>query len=736
MTAIRIKQQSPQLSRRPGDHRRGGGGGGRGAAGVSGRDIIRIMRKRKWLILTFIAVFTAVAFVATFLWSRYAPSYAAYAIIAVKPPASNPLTSRDPTYGTASLERRKRSLVRMVKRRSVLVRAMKDKKIRETTWYRREPVSGVSRLTDGLSVSPVRETDHIEITMTGVAVADTDRTDLAEIATAVAEAFVEETREVATEDRYQSITQLNAEREDLIAKINILTTKIETNQRTMSVAAESEEQETALTATLTALTRQRMELNMAAAQTRSVIAVLAKMTPAEKSALPSVVAAMQRDANLPILRSTEVSYANELDSALRKFGPKHRTVQDYRARIDSIRALIAKKETQLIRTELSRLVESYRVQDANTQVRLAEIGNNITGVKTSIRDAKRSVSELSGYLAERKGHLDSVDRIDQRLLELRVQYRKEQPVYLVSGAETPEKGDLAMPKWGLMIPAGVLLGLTLGLGLTFLLEFMDTSIKGPADVARRVDLPILGVIPHVDDVEEEIEDIRLAFRVTAAPLIGESFRQIRTNVLFGGPVERRRSIMITSALPGDGRTTVTLNLAATLARGGKSVLVIDANLRKPTVTRLLAPGGDGLSNALVGQAPWQDLVRPVEENFWVLPAGPQPPDPAELLGSPGMKDLVAQAVEQYDQVLVDSAPCTVVTDPTILGTAVDSVIIVVRADVNTFGIVQRTRNMLTHIGAHVLGVALNGIRITAGGYLRKNYERFYEYGSRPHPSDA
>ena len=735
MTAIPTKQQAPHISPRGADRRRGGGAGPSAAAGVSGRDIIRILRKRKWLILIFIAAFTAIALVATFLWSRYAPSYSAYAIIAVKPPASNPLVTGDPTYGTASLERRKRSLVRMVKRLSVLQRAIKDDKVRKTQWFRKEPVSAVARLTRSISVSAIRETDHIEIAMTDVAVTGRDRTDLAEIATAVADAFVEETREAATQDRFQSIEQLHEEREDLIRKTNVLTTKIETNQRSMSDVAESEELEPALAATLTAMTRQRLELNLTAAQTRAALGALEKMKDAEKASLPSVVAALQRDPNLPILRSTEVSYANELESALRKFGAQHRTVRDYQARIENIRALIARKESELIRSELERLVENYRVQDGNTQARLAEVGENIAKVKKSIRDAKRSASELSGHLADRRGHLDNVDRIDTRLLELRVQRRKEQPVYLVSAAETPGKGDLAMPRWGLMIPAGVLLGLTLGLALTFLLEFMDTSIKGPADVTRRVGLPILGVIPHVDDIEEDIEDVRVAFQVPVDSLIGESFRQIRTNVLFSGPIEQRRSVMITSATPEDGRTTITLNLAAAMARGGRTVLVIDANFRKPTASMLLAREADGLSNALVGQAAWQDLVRQVEENFALLPAGPLPPNPAELLGSPGMKDLVAEAVTRYDQVLVDSAPCTVVTDPTILGTSVDGVIIVVRADVNTYGIVQRTRNMLTHIGAHVLGVALNGIRVTAGGYLRKNYETFYQYGSESGSSE-
>ena len=281
-----------------------------------------------------------------------------------------------------------------------------------------------------------------------------------------------------------------------------------------------------------------------------------------------------------------------------------------------------------------------------------------------------------------------------------------------------------------MIPLGGIVGLIIGTGLAFLLEMMDTSIKSPSDISRRVDLPLLGMIPHAEDLDDHIEDLRLAFRTHPGSLVGEAFRQVHTCLLFSGPASQRRTILIASASPLDGRTTVATNLAAVAARAGRKVLVVDTNFRQPMIGQLFGQGEQGLSSALVGQATWRELVAEVEPNFHVLCAGTLPPNPAELLSSEPMRAIIAEMAQEYDQVLFDSAPCLVVTDAIGLSTMVNGVVLVVRAGVNTHGIVQRARDMLLRVGTHILGVVLNGVQATPGGYLRKNYEAFYEYHQR------
>jgi capsular exopolysaccharide synthesis family protein len=216
-------------------------------------------------------------------------------------------------------------------------------------------------------------------------------------------------------------------------------------------------------------------------------------------------------------------------------------------------------------------------------------------------------------------------------------------------------------------------------------------------------------------------------------IVSEAFRQIRTTLMFSGPVEQRRSMLVTSPMPEDGRTSVSLNLGHAIAHGGRSVLVIDANFRQPVIRKLfpMCPDG-GLSSCLSDATDWRELTHEVEPNLHVMAAGPIPPNPAELLGSDKMRQLLTEFQGEFDQIIFDGAPCLVVSDSAVLSTVVDGVVLTVRASVSTYGIVQRTRDMLNKLGSHIFGVVLNGVRVTAGGYLRKNYETFYEYRESSH----
>ena len=210
--------------------------------------------------------------------------------------------------------------------------------------------------------------------------------------------------------------------------------------------------------------------------------------------------------------------------------------------------------------------------------------------------------------------------------------------------------------------------------------------------------------------------------------MGEAFREIRTRLMFSGPAEQQRSLLIASPSPEDGRTVVATNLAVTMAQAGSQVLLVDANFRQPKVSKIFEGcGGPGLSNALVEQSDWRDMIHEVRPNLFVLGAGPLPPNPAELLGSNSMRDIVAEMSQRFDRVIFDSGPALVVTDPVALASIVDGVILAVRAGVNSKGVVQRARNTIRDSGGNIVGAVLNGVRAMSGGYLRKHYETFYEY---------
>jgi capsular exopolysaccharide synthesis family protein len=441
---------------------------------------------------------------------------------------------------------------------------------------------------------------------------------------------------------------------------------------------------------------------------------------------PDVQRILDNDPLLRGLTQALVDLKMAQQSNAERFPPGHRVMVDLNNRVEGLQRQIADQEATLRRKAVVLLKDSYARQYDMMKAQTAALEDRRRQIDSEVTVLNANLKTVMDQLGKRRTLEIRVEELDRRLLELRLQQQGARPVSVRRYAATPTKPSI--PRWEVNLPLGVVVGLLVGLGLAFLLELMDTSIRNPTDVSRRVDLPLLGVVPHVGDLEEEIQDLRLAFMTNPNSLFGEAFRQIRTTLQFSAPAAQLRTVLVTSAMPGDGRSTVSLNLAAATAHGGRRVLVVEANFRQPMLRALFpqAPAG-GLANVLVGQANWKDLVREVHPNLFVLCGGPLPPNPAELLGSDAMRSLVVELAAEYDQVVFDGAPCLLVTDAVVLATLMDGVVLVVRAASNTYGVVQRARDILSRVGARLFGVVLNGIRVTAGGYLRKNYRTFYEY---------
>jgi capsular exopolysaccharide synthesis family protein len=251
------------------------------------------------------------------------------------------------------------------------------------------------------------------------------------------------------------------------------------------------------------------------------------------------------------------------------------------------------------------------------------------------------------------------------------------------------------------------------------------------DVARHGQLSVLGNIPLIEDEEADVDAIEMATRKAPHSLVAEAFRQVRTNLLFSGPAESQRAILVTSPGPGDGKTAVAINLAVTLAHSNQRVLLIDCNFRRPAIRDAFTnTRREGLSNILIGQGKLSDYVTKSDlPNIDVLSSGPMPPSPSELLGSSLMRNLIDEAKTRYDRVIIDGPPALLISDGVVLSTLVDGVIIVVRAVQNSKGAVKRTREQFERVGARIFGAVLNGVQARAGGYFRRQYREFYDYAA-------
>lgn len=315
-------------------------------------------------------------------------------------------------------------------------------------------------------------------------------------------------------------------------------------------------------------------------------------------------------------------------------------------------------------------------------------------------------------------------------------------VRVVDPALLPREPVRPRPLLSLLL-AGIV-GVAVGLGGALAREHLDASVHTRDELQRVSGVPVLGLIPVLDgDARRSRIPGRRA--ATRAPRLvadassgdpgSEAYRALRTNIRFSRAEEAPRSLVVTSPMPGDGKTTTVANLAVTLAQQGQSVLLVDADLRRGAAHELFSVSREpGLSNLLLGHDDWTECVRRVETaggtTLHVLPSGTPPPNPAELLTSEAMEAILERAEGQYDSVVIDAPPLNVVTDAAVLGARADGVILVARAGVTEVEPLDFAVGQLEQVRAPLLGTVLNGVAEAAQSYYGSGRHRAQHYFDR------
>ena len=289
------------------------------------------------------------------------------------------------------------------------------------------------------------------------------------------------------------------------------------------------------------------------------------------------------------------------------------------------------------------------------------------------------------------------------------------------------------PKLWLYLLVGGLGGLILGLVVAFAWQALDTRIHGEREVREISDSPILGGIAFDSAAKKQPLTVHAEPKSARA----ESFRSIRTNLAFLDFESRRRSFVVTSSIPGEGKTTAALNLAIAIADSGQRVVIIDADLRRPQVANYLGiEGSVGLSDLLIGRARLQDVIQPWGRNgtLFVIPSGKIPPNPSELLGSHTMEQLVATLTKEYDQVIIDAPPLLPVTDAAILSRVTAGALVVCSTRKTRAPQLTKALESLTNVEASIFGIVLNMVH--AKGPDSYGYYYGYEYAEAPKRNSA
>jgi capsular exopolysaccharide synthesis family protein len=299
-------------------------------------------------------------------------------------------------------------------------------------------------------------------------------------------------------------------------------------------------------------------------------------------------------------------------------------------------------------------------------------------------------------------------------------------ILVVSPADMPVRP--VEPKKLLNITIAFLLGIFLFTPLAFLLEYLDYRIKTPDDVEEYLNLPVLGVIPHINSKTtggfiKTKEQSQLVTCCHSKSMAVETYRTLQMNLSFCNLDSTGRLILVTSAVQNAGKSTVVSNLAVVLSQAGNKVLVVDYDLRKPSLHNIFGLDNSlGLLNILVQKKQVQECLQKTEAGPWVLTSGPIPPNPLEIISAKQTKEFLSDQNKAFDYVLVDTPPVLPVADAVVLSAQVDGVLLVLDSNTTPVDLAVEVKTRLTRVNAKILGVVLNRIKIKNKAYFYYNYQ--------------
>ncbi len=727
------------------------------------REYLRVVRKNKWIILTLVVVATTLVAIAAY---RVQDVYVATAMIQVGDENANLLPGNQPFYVYDIDGKRFNTQLRLLQTPDLMRRVAIETDLEHNPKFFSEKPATLSAAFSSLfrwgnksgatpvdseitpPIDPNAPLDDATIrrlapyaggVMGAISVDEIKDTQLvtisyrhhdpdiaAKVANSVAENFIKEDLNQRVDSKATASTFLSKRIADLQSQIRAGEERLINYAKTHEILSLEDEQQNTVVKRLNALSE---ELLKAEAERRNL--------EAEKDMLKNAQAA---DDILRIPSAKEDTGAVELSKRLTDLRQKEleltQRYQDEYPAVKQVREQIAQVEADLVKVK-ARLLASF-------EDRYAAAVKKENGLKAEVA-SQRGETMQQNEDAINYGLIKQEVETNKKLLESLLARSKEvdisaaserSPVVLKDRAEVP--GGPAGPdrsRWMLMAFAG---SLFFGVALAFGREYLDQTIRSIEDVDRVVRLPSLGVIPALSAGSKKGGRRALTAgngngggtpglitSLEAKSSAAEAYRQLRTSVLLSSAGHPSKLLLVTSSQPREGKTTTAVNTAISLAQTGASVLIIDCDMRKPRVHQLLnASNHMGVSLYLSGQN--EDLSVLVQDhqipNLSVLPCGPVPPNPAELLGSEQMRKLLNEVVDQFDHVVLDTPPVVSFADPVILSTMVDGVILVVRGGFSSRGIVLRSRQILTDVGAKIYGVVLNDADM-------KSSDAYYYYGS-------
>lgn len=695
-----------------------------------------VLYKRKWIIAVF---FIAVVSMMVFRTSRQAPIYRATTSVIIdrNPPRVLPGMAEVIDLGNANYWSNKeyfQTQYRIITSRAVAEKVVDRLGLRYNSAFlgiteqmqQEEPEKAaelmVSRdpvdlLIDRIEVEPLKDSMMVFISME-----DSDPAFAMELANAVANAY----RSENLDHKQRVVNEAYGELSGIVKNLG------ETKEKTEIVARDFERlhevgtfenQKKAIDQRIATINGDLDSLRRESEQAEAELKVVRRYKN-EKDIFKVSLAEVLSSPLIQQLKTQWLELKSEMKGLETDYGDLYPKVKTNKERLHLVEAA-ARKEVRNIITSAEHKVERLKMREQRLLVRLKE------AQQEDSRVAELKI-EYQRLVERREEARLNFDKVSQRQTETKMTSQVNvNNVRLLDLAQMPKKP--VKPNMKLNVALGMLLGLFGGVALAFFVEFMDNTVKSRVDIEQVAQVTFLGMVPTIRTDKrhrrhEEAFDGKKELYVHYRPksTVAELSRTIRTNLLFMLPGGKLRTFVVTSPGPQEGKTTISINLGITMAASGGRVVLIDTDMRRPKLHKSFdLPAEIGVSNYLVGRDPVTKFIVPTEvPGLDLIPCGPCPPNPAELLHHERFRELIAELEQHYETIIFDSPPIVAVTDAIVIGTQVDGVVLVAKSGKTTKETLLHARNSLSAVNARILGCVLNDLDLDSGRY------GYYHYVSR------
>jgi polysaccharide biosynthesis transport protein len=680
------------------------------------RDYLKIVYKRRYTVYTFFAVVFIVVLIGTL---SATPIYMSSSKVLIEKVEPANLTMMYPYYAPYDPDFYE-TQYQLIKSTSVARKVVKMLSLENTygSYFRGDnnPAPGAKPKADiladiisaGISVTPVKNSKIVNI---GFVSTSPDFAPL--VANSVAKAYIEQILDMRMSSSRYSIEWMTKKAEEEKVKLEKSEKELQEYIRANNIVTLQDrvgltpEKLSELNTQLLRAETRRKELESLYNQVTRVSA-----SPKEAETIPAIAS----EPTIQALRSQILKAEQNIEELSKKYGGKHPAM----IKASEELKVLQQKRAQEIKRVVNSIKNEYDLAKSNE----GSLRSMLTTTKAEALDVNEKFIQYGVLSRAVDTNRQLYDALMKRIKEQSVTEEIQTvSVWVVEKAETPVSP--VKPRKALNIMLGLIIGLFGGIGLAFFFEYLDNTIKSPEDAEARLGLPVLGVVPLVESKGEALEELILK---EPQSVFAESYKTLRTAILLSYADSPPKNLLITSMGPEEGKTITSVNLAVTVARSGYSVLLIDSDLRKPRVHSVFRLNNlSGLSTYLAGSSPDIDTIfkRPMT-NLSILPSGPVPPNPSELLGSNRMKGLIEMLNSRFDIIIWDSPPLMSVTDARILSKILDGTIIIARAGKTTYDIVARGLKSLqgrpdSDLESRIIGIVINGFDI------KKSDHYYYQY---------